>query len=546
MRDQVRVVLTVLRDATLARIELAYLAFNMAEGATWVAILVYAYGLGGAGVAAMFALVLLVPSALVSPFAAVLGDRYRRDRVLFAGYVWQAGSMVATAATLYADAPPVVTLLVATVAAMSFTITRPVQSVILPEITHAPADLTAANGVASLAENVGLFIGPLLGGLLLLRSEPGDVFLFFAVTSAAGAVLVARLRGTMQPPPLEQGEGWRSIIRASFGGFGVVAGSPQVRVLVIVLGAASVLLGALDILVVATAIDLLGAGEEWAGFLSAAFGLGGILGSVATVTLVGRRRMTPALANSVGLLGLPVTAVALVPTTVGAPLLFAASGAGSSYAYVAGRTLLQRVTPERVMARVFGVLESIDNFALAIGSVAAGLLIAFVGVGSALVVAGLFVPAVLVLLWRQLGAIDRDARAPDPEALNLLRRLPIFAPLSAPAIERILAELTRVEVATGETVIREGEPGDRFYVIAEGRVDVTAGGSHVNEQGVGDYFGEIALLRDVPRTATVTALTSLRLIAVERDVFLEAVTGHPQSRLSAEAVAAERLENAPE
>ena len=180
-------------------------------------------------------------------------------------------------------------------------------------------------------------------------------------------------------------------------------------------------------------------------------------------------------------------------------------------------------------------------FALAIGSVIAGVLISTLGVAWALVIAGVLVPAVLVGAWSRIGALDRDARPPDPEALALLRHLAIFAPLSAPSIERILAELTWVDTPAGHVLIREGDAGDRFYVLAEGRVEVTVRGERVADRGVGDHFGEIALLRDVPRTATVTALTPLRLIAIERDRFLEAVTGHPQSRQSAEAVADERL-----
>jgi hypothetical protein len=208
---------------------------------------------------------------------------------------------------------------------------------------------------------------------------------------------------------------------------------------------------------------------------------------------------------------------------------------------MAGRTLLQRIAPEAVLARIFGVLEGVAMFALALGSVGSGFLIERLGVSGALVVAGLLVPVVLAISWEQLRALDRHARAPDPEALLLLRRLPIFAPLAATSIERILSELTWLEVPNGAIVIREGDPGDRFYVLAEGRVAVSKDGVELGVEGPGDYFGEIALLRDVPRTATVTALEHLRMFAIDRDRFLEAVTGHSVSRQHADAVAAERL-----
>jgi predicted MFS family arabinose efflux permease len=540
MSEQLRVVLAVARERSLARIELAYFGFNMAEYASWMAILVYAYGIGGAGTAALFALVQLVPSGLVAPFAAFAGDRFRRDRVLLASYLIQAGMLAATAVTMYVQAPIPVVLLVATLAAISFGFTRPVQAVILPTITHAPADLTAANAVSGLAENVAIFLGPFIGGLLLTRSEPGDVFALFAAVSLVGALLVARLRiedGMERPGP---SGGVRSVLVDAFGGFGVLRRERSILLLVLVLSATTIVVGALDILFVATAIDLLHAGESWAGFLYSAFGVGGIVGAIATVTLVGRRRLTPSLAASGGLLGLPISAVAILPTVITAPILFAASGAGHSITTVAGQTLLQRIAPEAVLARVFGVLEGVAMFALAIGSVGSGLLVSAIGVGPTLVVAGFVVPAVLALSWIKLQALDRDARPPDPEALALLRRIPIFAPMAATSIERILGELTRFDVPAGQVLIRQGDPGDRFYVVAEGRAEVVRDGAVVAERGPGESFGEIALLRNVPRTATITALTPMRMIAIERDRFLEAVTGHARSHEHAEAIAAER------
>jgi MFS family permease len=267
-----------------------------------------------------------------------------------------------------------------------------------------------------------------------------------------------------------------------------------------------------------------------------------VLGAMITVTLVGRRRLTPSLAGSGALFGLPIAMIGLGPTVATAPLLFAAGGAGFSVTSVAGRTLLQRIAPEAVLARIFGVLEGLAMFALALGSVASGVLVETLGVGRAFLVAGLFVPIVLVVAWVELRALDRDARPPDPRALALLRDLPIFAPLSAPSIERILAELTWLDVPSGTVVIREGDPGDRYYILAEGHVEVTLAGAHLSDRGPGDGFGEIALLRNVPRTASVTARTPLRLIAIERDRFLEAVTGHPRSRERAESDAVAQLQ----
>ncbi len=540
MRDRLGVVLRVARDPTLLRLEVAYLGFNMAEFATWLAILVYAYRLGGAGAAAFVALVQLIPAGIVAPFAAYAGDRFRRDRVLVAGYAWQAAAMAGTAVAMYVDAPPPITVAVATVAAASFTLPRPVHAVILPSITHAPADLTAANAVAGLAENVGVFAGPLVGGALLIRSEPGDVFAVFAAVALVGTFLVARLPTKFLPTDPAVRE-IREVVEATFGGFRVLVRDRRVRLVVLVLSTTTIVIGGLDILFVATAIDLLDLGESWAGYLYAAFGLGGVIGAVASVSLVGRRRLTPSLAATSGLFGLPIAALGAVPAAITAPLLLGTSGAGYSVVTVAGRTLLQRIAPETVLARVFGVLEGLSMFALALGSVVTGAIVAAFGVTWGLAVAGLLVPVVVGLAWVGIGALDRDARPPDPEALELLRRLPIFAPLSAPSIERILAELSWLEVPAGDALIREGDAGDRFYVISDGRATVTQRGTFLREVGPGDQVGEIAILRGVPRTATVTATTALRLVAIERERFIEAVTGHPVSRATAEAVVVDHL-----
>ena len=216
-------------------------------------------------------------------------------------------------------------------------------------------------------------------------------------------------------------------------------------------------------------------------FLSAAFA-GAIVGAASTVALVGRRRLTPSLAGGASLFGAPIGLVAIAPSAVSAPVLFAAAGAGRSVGDVSGRTLLQRISPNDVLSRVFGVLEGLTMLALVIGSVGAAILIEAYGVQAALVVVGAFLPVVILLSGDAL-SIDRSAEAPDAERLRLLRDIPFFAPLPAPAMERVLADMFPIEVPDGAVLIREGDPGDLFYVIVEGRVEITRGGEHVSEQG---------------------------------------------------------------
>jgi MFS family permease len=534
-RPRIRTILSaVIRDPDLRRIELAFFGFNMSEVATWIAILVYAYDRGGATEAGVVSVIQLAPAAIVAPLAAYAGDRFRRDRVLFVDYVVQAVALGATAAALALDLPVAAVYALAAVAASSLTFTRPAHNALLPAVTDSPAHLTAANVVTSIAEGSGVMLGPLLGGVLLASSGPGAVFLAFAVLSLVDAVLARRLRTHLAAVVPTGRITAVTVWRDTVDGFRVLARAREPRLIVLVLSSGLVVFGLLDVLLVAAAIDLLHLGAGGPGYLASAFGLGGIVGAGAASALVGRARLTSPLAAGGLVFGAPMAGIGAAPAVATAPVLIGLSGAGWSVTDVAGRTLLQRVAPDEVLTRIFGILEGIGMAALAIGSIAASLLVRAFGIRSSLMIAAAIVPVVLLATGRRLLAIDRNATAPDPHLLELLRRIPIFAPLPAPAIERLMANLVRVDAHAGDVLIREGDPGDRFYAIDSGEVDVSADGVTIGRRAAGDYVGEIALLRDVPRTATVTAVSDVTLYALERDVFLEAVTGHPRSRDVAE------------
>lgn len=540
MAARLRSFRTVVGDPNLRRVELAFLGFNMTEFATWIAILVYAFDRGGAAAMGAASVIMLTPSAIVAPFAAYAGDRFRRDRVLVFDYLAQGVTMGMTAVTLYVDAPVAIVYAAATLASISITFTRPAQNSLLPGLTATPATLTAANVVSGVVEGTGKMLGPLVAGLLLATSGPAAVFATFAVISLLGALLVWRLRVDVShvtpEARIEPADVWRETLR----GFRTLRLAREPRLVVLLLSSGVIVVGALDVLFVATAIDLLDIGAGGAGLLSAAFGAGAIVGATSTVALVGRRRLTPSLAGGAVLFGAPIGLVAVAPSAVSAPILFAAAGAGRSVGDVSGRTLLQRISPNDVLSRVFGVLEGLTMLALVLGSIGAAVLIEAFSVQTALVVIGAFLPVVILLSSGRLLSIDRSAEAPDADRLQLLRGIPFFASLPAPAMERVAADVFPASVPGGAVFIREGDPGDLFYVIVEGRVKVTRAGHHVSELGPGDYVGEVALLRDVPRTASVTALTPLRLLALEREPFLLAVTGHAGSHEAARAVAEDR------
>jgi hypothetical protein len=312
--------------------------------------------------------------------------------------------------------------------------------------------------------------------------------------------------------------------------------------LIALFGAQTLVRGSLNVLIVVLAFRLLDAGEGWVGFLTAALGAGGLIGAFGSVALAGRRLAVP---FGLGLLlwALPIAALGLWPNKVSALLLLAVVGIGNSLEDVGGFTLLQRIVNDDVLARVLGVLWGLAMAGVGIGSVIGPPLIHAVGARGAAAAIGLFLAVVVGLAWPRLVAIDRAVAAPAEE-LAALDNVALFRGLSVVAKERLASSLIPLTYPAGAEIVREGEAGDRFYIIVEGETAISERGRPAG-RGPSEYFGEIALLRDVPRTATVSARTPVRLYALERDDFLAAVTGYSGGLEMGEAVVAERLAPTP-
>ena len=535
----VRVSLDVFGNADLRRVALAFIGFTAAEWGTWIAIMVFAYEASGVAAAAGIGVIQLIPAAIFAPFASVLGDRYRRERVLLAGYLLQALSVGATAAALLAQAPVPAIYALAALVATSITLTRPAQGSLLPTLARTPEELTAANVAVGWIESLSMFGGPALTGVLLGVWGPGAVFAAMSGALLCSALMVARIQARSAPTPAH-GDSVPGMLGELLGGFHALVGGRYPRVIICLMGAHFVLEGAIDVLFVVLSFQILDLGSAGVGFLNAAFGVGGIVGAGLTMLLVARRRLAPPLFGGAAAWGGALVAIGLFPNRIAAPVLVGVAGVGRPLIDVAGRTLLQRVVPDRVLSRVFGVLEGLYMAGLAVGLAVIPALFALIGVRATFVVAGAFLPVLFLLLSRRLAEVDASATVPEAR-LALLRSLPIFAPLPAPAMERVASRLIPIEAAAGTPIVRQGEPGDRFYIVANGEVTVSRDGRNVASLGGGDFFGEIALLRDAPRNATVTAHSKVQLYALERDDFLEVVTGHAQSAEAADAVTRKRL-----
>jgi hypothetical protein len=331
-----------------------------------------------------------------------------------------------------------------------------------------------------------------------------------------------------------------SVAHELLGGARAILNVPALRVVIGLTGAQTLVAGAFEVLLVVVAFRLLDSGNATVGWLNAAVGVGGVLGVVAVAALAGRKRLAGDLGVGVLLWGVPLALTAVWSNLAFALLLFGLIGLGNTIVDVSGMTLLQRSADDEVLGRVFGILETLALTTVAIGALVAPAIVSALGAKWALVVAGAFLPALLVPLWPALRRVDASARVPA-EPLDLLRAIAIFAPLPPLVLERLALGAKEFRVPPSCAVVTQGEEGDLFFVIAEGDAAVVVDGEERGRLARGDFFGEIALLRDVPRTATVRAVSPLRLYAIERDEFIGAVTGHPPSREAAEHVVANRL-----
>jgi MFS family permease len=521
----------------LRRVELAYASSVASETAYLVALGVFAYEAGGALAVGVVGLIRMLPAALATPFASLLGDRYSRERLLLFIALGSAVALASSALVFYLG--PVEGLIYALAAfhATVSTLLRPALAALVPSLATTPQELVAANGVSMALESVGMLIGPVVGGVLVAVANPGVAFVFGAAAYVLAMLLLTQVqvegRLTVAGPDAHRTRD------ALLAGLRVVATQPNPRIVVALSGAQTMVRGALNVLIVVGTFRLLEVDSAWVGYLTAALGAGGLLGAVVSPALAGRRLAVP---FGVGLIlwGAPIALIAAWPNPAVALVLLAAVGFGNSIEDVSMYTLLQRIVPDDLLTRVFGVLFAFAVVGLGVGSIAAPALVAVLGVRGALIATGSFLVVATLLSWRRLRAIDAVALPPTRE-LSLLSAVRLFEPLSVAAKEHLASRLGTRSVPAGATIVSEGEPGDYFYIVVEGHADVTIGGAHVRSQGPGDHFGEIALLRDVPRTATVTARDDMELCTIRRDDFLEVVTGHPAVRAEGDAVVRERL-----
>ena len=537
MRESLDAFRRVFANASLRRIQLAWAGSNVGGWAYTVAIAVYAYREDGAYAVGLIGLARWVAAGLASPLMGVLADRYPRVRVMVAADLVRAALLGAMALLVVSGTSALLVYVLSIVGTVVGTAFRPAQAALLPQLTETPQELTAANVTGSSIESVGIFVGPAVGGILVATTGVEVTFLVSAGFLIWSAVLVAFVREPDRDVPAEEEEEDAGFLRESAEGFRVIVSNRRLALLTTLFAAQTFVDGALGVFVVVLALETLDLGASGVGFLNSVLGIGGIAGGVLAALLVARARLGTDFAFGIVLWGVPLVAIGLWPEAAVAYLAFAAIGVANTVVDVSGDTLLQRAVPDQVLARAFAAMESVTLVTVALGSIAAPVLIDVIGDRAALIAVGALLPIAAALSWRALAAMDERAA---PEAV-LLRSLPLFAPLPPATVEYLAGRAERRRVAAGETIVRQGERGDAFYVVAEGVVEVSSDSAAPRELAAGDFFGEIALLRSVPRTATVVAKTDAELLELAGADFVDAVTGHAEALRAADAVVGLRL-----
>lgn len=533
----------VFRNPGLRRIQLAFAGSIVGDWAYATAVAVYAYEHGGATAVGVLGVVRYTSMAIVTPFTSVLGDRYPRRLVMVASDLSRAALVLVGASVIANGGPRMAVFALAIATSICGSPFRSAQASLLPQLTDDPADLSAANVSSSTIESVGFFAGPALAGLLLAISSIPTVYVFDAATFVWSTLLVVGVRVPVRgDEPVATGgheSGGESFLTEVSAGYREILRNRDLRLVVGLLCAQTIVAGASLVFTVTIALSLLGIGRSGFGYLNATTGVGGIAGGFLALVLAQRGRLAQDFGVGVILWSAPLLLVAVWPTTGAAVAVMVLIGLGNSLVDVNAFTILQRIAPKAAMSRVFGAMESAVIGGMALGALLMPALIGSIGLRWGLVAVGVGVTTSVALGARGLRRIDLTALAPP--GLELLRRVSLLAVLPEQTLERLARALIRVDAPEGRVVIHQGDVGDRFYVIESGTVEVTKDGRHIADLGPGDFVGEIALLREVPRTATVTATTDAVLQALERVDFIPAVTGQLDFGEAAEAAMTMRL-----
>jgi len=530
---------TALAEGSIRRLIVAWAASNAGQYAVLVINLVVAYDLGGAVGVGLFGLARYLMPTILAPFVGLPVARWPAESVLRGTTTVRTLAVVGLLAVVVMDAPLWLMMVIVAIEASAGVFTRPLHMALLPAVSQSPQQLIGANVTSGAAEGLGTFVGPALASILLVASGPPGAL---GAVVAMDLISLASITGLHVPTVgrRDRPTDARAALSELSAGARAVARMPGVRLVIAGLGLQTFVRGLLTVLIVVASIELLGLGDAGVGTLNAMIGFGGLLGSMVAITLAGRARLGPPFAVALAGWGAPIAVMGLIVDPVVAMVAMAGVGISNAVLDVAGFTLVQRMTPNAARVAVLGLIDSAANGGPALGGLIAPILIATAGTQAALVVSGAILPIAAVLAWSRLRRLDEGGAA-AARRVELLRSQPLFAPLSLVTIEHLAGSMEPVTFEAGTYLMREGDYGDRYLFLDRGEAEVSRFGEIIGRLGPGDGAGEIALIHDMPRTATVLAVTAVEAFALGRDDFLEAVSGHAVSRERANQLVHERL-----
>jgi CRP-like cAMP-binding protein/predicted MFS family arabinose efflux permease len=526
------------KNTKLHRLVVGRLLASLAEWMWSTVASVFAFTLDGVGAVGAISVAAVLPAALVSPALGYVIDRYPHERILawVFGLRFAAVAVTGISAAFFPSVPVLVTVAAVEGAASMFV--RPTTAALLPCITQRPDDLVRAHAALGTTDKVGVLIGPVAGGLMLAWTSPGIAFAVAAALAlgSVAAVMTVPVHGTDLFPGAT-GEGVRHALGETAKGFRTVAG-PNLRWITLVAALGFAMLAASEVFVVPLAIDLLHWGEAGPGVLTASIAGGGLLGGL-VLGAIGKRRLGPWFAVAGATMALALILMAAAPQDVVVLAACVAFGAGSALVMMASQVQIQSLVPLSGGGGVLGTVEGLGQFAMAMGVWITARVIEGWSLGTSLLTLAVF--AVVGTLGVTRSLLRTDAKvAATRQRVDALDEIALFAPLTNVLRERIASQIHTAEAAAGEVVMYQGEYGDSFYIVKSGTLDVCVDGHHVRSLGPDDFFGELALLRDIPRTATVRASSDCRLWVLPRRAFLTVLTGFDSTGHTIDAASTER------
>jgi MFS family permease len=529
----------VLANDDLRRLTLAWGCFFLIDTTSLIGLSVWAFEDGGADAVGVIGLARLLPSAVALPFGAWAADRFARRLVAIAVFAAEALALLCLIVAISVDPPLIVVAALVAVVGVAVAPYRPAHLAMAPLVAHSPEQLVAANVAGGAIEGVAILAGPLIAAAVLTAAAPEVVLIVSMTASVLGLIAVAGVRPGSDPSAAMRRHRVKPAA-AVLGGFTALWHAPSQGLIVGCFVIQLLVRGLLSVQLVLISFDMFDLGGSGVGWLSSAIGVGALMGAAVTSGLTGRRRLAGPFAIGLVLWGAPIIVLALAHHVAIAAVALVVIGVGNSVLDVAGFTLLQRMGDDKQLGRVFGVLFTVGAALSGLGAVLAPALVDWVGLRWSLAITGLVLPATSLLALARLRSIDLRNQ-PDPDVIDALLDIELLNVLAPVTIEKLATSSTIVEHPAGRAVVIEGQIADSFYVILQGSADVTRESVQLTTLKAGDYFGEIALLTNVTRTATVRCGQSTRLLVLPGSAFLDAVCGNAQAFTATSTVVDARL-----